>query len=117
MTNSVDIGKAKKRSADKITPEIIVDDEDDEDDTAKMLQELYDLRKKKLANGYSTIDPIQQLKDSKIVTLDEFKVNGKNDKKWLYLSKLLYYTKNQYRDCMITFNAMMHEDLCEGQIT
>ena len=128
MTFPSEPAGSRKRTVDKITPEIVVDDDDE---TTHMLHELYELRKKKTAEKENSIDAARVENDNKIVTLKDFQSNGKlekdgeleqkkdqntnkSERKWLYLSKLLFYTKDQVRDCMITFNQMMHEDLCKG---
>ena len=120
---------SKKRTVEKMSPETF--DDDDDDSTAGMLQELYQLRKRKVANSISMIFGDKLERDNQIVTLKEIKSEDKfgtdasieetkeqptkkTERKWLYLSKLLFYTKDQYRDYMITFNDMMYEDLNKG---
>lgn len=130
MATSLDTVESKKRTSDKITPGSF----DDEADITNIYQKLCEQRKKinvKVENVPT--DTAQQEKDNKMINLkQEIKANvkiehdvpikeeakdppvRKFDRKWLYISKLLFYRKDQYRDCMITFKEMMFEDLCKN---
>lgn len=145
LLTSGEAAKGKKRTADKITPEKLTDD----DEFTNMLRDIYESRKKKNEIEGTKPNAVKQEKDNKIVTLKELKITDNvekvekvekiekpekitkveinapveetkepniapSDKKWLYLNKLIFYTKEDYRDCMVSFKEMMFEDLCKG---
>lgn len=134
-----ELSAAGKRTADQITPEPVANHYEDAN---AMLRELHELRKRRPTETTNP-DPVMLEKENRIVTLGEIKSgsnlkttnsldalsntiklpleeskstneNKLSDKKWLYINKLMYYPKDDYRDCMIGFREMLYEDLLKG---